>query len=93
MSFNNADRAPFSLPIDEMRTFYAALRAFERRVNDERLQWRRVNRPGDAMVFDNWRVLHGRLGYTGHRHLCGCYINREDFESRLRVSQAAGRGP
>lgn len=85
VSFNNADRAPFSLPTDEMRQFYEALRAFERRVNDERLQWRRVNRPGDALVFDNWRVLHGRLGYTGHRHLCGCYVNREDFLSRRRM--------
>jgi trimethyllysine dioxygenase len=85
VSFNNADRAPFSLPAAQMRGFYEALRAFELRANDERLQWRRVNPPGDAMVFDNWRVLHGRLGYTGHRHLCGCYINREDFLSRRRM--------
>ena len=88
VSFNNADRAPFSLPTDEMRRFYEALRAFERRVNDERLQWRRVNRPGDALVFDNWRVLHGRLSYTGHRHLCGCYVNREDYLSRRRMLAA-----
>ena len=85
VSFNNADRAPFSLPALEMRHFYDALRAFEERVNDERLQWRRVNPPGTAMVFDNWRVLHGRLAYTGHRHLCGCYINREDYLSRRRM--------
>jgi trimethyllysine dioxygenase len=85
VSFNNADRAPFSLPNDEMRTFYEALRAFEQRVNDQRLQWRRVNPPGDALLFDNWRVLHGRLSYTGHRHLCGCYVNREDFLSRRRM--------
>jgi trimethyllysine dioxygenase len=37
------------------------------------------------MLFDNWRVLHGRAAYTGHRHLCGAYVNREDFESRRRV--------
>lgn len=85
VSFNNADRAPFALPADEMTRFYDALRAFERRVNDERLQWRKANPPGDAMLFDNWRVLHGRLSYTGHRHLCGCYINREDFLSRSRM--------
>lgn len=91
VSFNNADRAPMSLPADEMRSFYAALRAFERRVNDERLQWRRVNPPGTAMVFDNWRVLHGRLAYTGHRRLCGCYVNREDFLSRRRMLAAAVR--
>lgn len=89
VSFNNADRAPFLLPPDEMEAFYAALRAFEALANDQRLQWRRVNPPGEAMLFDNWRVLHGRLSYTGHRHLCGAYVNREDFESRLRTSRAS----
>ena len=89
VSYNNADRAPFTLPFDEMERFYAALRAFDRRVNDVRLQWRRVNPPGDAMLFDNWRVLHGRLAYSGHRHLCGCYVNREDYLSRRRLLAAA----
>lgn len=86
VSFNNADRAPFLLPADEMARFYDAMRAFEVRVNDHRMQWRRVLEPGSAMLFDNWRVLHGRTSYTGHRHLCGGYVNREDFESRLRLS-------
>ncbi len=89
VSFNNADRAPFLLPVDEMDAFYSALRAFEALANDPTLQWRRVNPPGEAMLFDNWRVLHGRSAYTGHRHLCGGYVNREDFESRRRV--LAGR--
>mgnify|MGYP006369432219 CR=1 FL=1 len=86
VSFNNADRAPFLLPPQEMDAFYAALREFDALTNDARLQWRRVNPPGDAMLFDNWRVLHGRTAYTGHRHLCGGYVNREDFESRLRLT-------
>jgi len=88
VSFNNADRAPFLLPASEMEQFYEALRAFEALANDHRLQWRRVNRPGDAMLFDNWRVLHGRTAYTGYRHLCGAYVNREDYESRLRLATA-----
>jgi trimethyllysine dioxygenase len=88
VSFNNADRAPFLLPAGEMEAFYAALRAFEAVANDHRLQWRRANPPGDAMLFDNWRVLHGRTSYTGHRHLCGAYVNREDYESRLRLALA-----
>ena len=85
VSFNNADRAPFLLPPDQMDAFYEALRAFEALANDHALQWRRVNRPGTAMLFDNWRVLHGRAAYTGHRHLCGAYLNREDYESRRRL--------
>ncbi len=91
VSFNNADRAPFLLPPAEMEQFYEALRAFEALANDHRLQWRRVNPPGEAMLFDNWRVLHGRTSYTGHRHLCGAYVNREDFESRLRLAGTVAR--
>jgi trimethyllysine dioxygenase len=91
VSFNNADRAPFLLPAHEMDRFYEALRAFEELANDHRLQWRRVNPPGDAMLFDNWRVLHGRASYTGHRHLCGAYVNREDYESRRRVLSSSTR--
>ncbi len=85
VSFNNADRAPFLLPPDEMTAFYDALRAFETLANDHANQWRHVLRPGEALLFDNWRVLHGRAAYTGRRHLCGAYLNHEDFESRLRL--------
>ena len=44
----------------------------------------------DMLIWDNWRVLHGRTAYTGHRHLCGAYVNREDYESRLRLAGTAG---
>ncbi|HEY5662884.1 MAG TPA: TauD/TfdA family dioxygenase [Ilumatobacter sp.] len=91
VSFNNADRAPFLLPPTEMDAFYEALRAFESLANDASLQWRRLNPPGNAMLFDNWRVLHGRAAYTGHRHLCGAYLNHEDFESRRRLLRVSGR--
>jgi trimethyllysine dioxygenase len=89
VSFNNADRAPFLLPPDEMDAFYEALRAFEALADDHALQWRKVNRPGDAMLFDNWRVLHGRAAYTGHRHMCGGYLNHEDFDSRRRLLRSS----
>ena len=74
----------------EMLAFYAALRAFDTTANDPAMQWRHVLAPGEAMLFDNWRVLHGRTSYTGHRHLCGAYINHEDYESRLRLADASG---
>ncbi|MFY0681903.1 MAG: TauD/TfdA family dioxygenase [Thalassovita sp.] len=43
---------------------------------------------GEMVVFDNRRVLHGRDAFdpqTGFRHLKGCYVDRGEFESRLRV--------
>lgn len=84
VSFNNYDRAPFLLPENEMIAFYDALRVFDQLANDPALQWRHVLAPGEALLLDNWRVLHGRCAYTGLRRLCGGYLNREDVESRLR---------
>ena len=84
VSFNNYDRAPFLLAEHEMVEFYDALRAFDTAVNDRSNQWRHVLAPGEAMLFDNWRVLHGRCAYTGVRRMCGGYVNREDVESRAR---------
>lgn len=88
VSFNNADRAPFLLPPDEMIEFYDALRAFDRLSNEHRLQWRHQLKPGEAMIFDNWRVMHGRASYSGGRRLCGAYLNHEDVESRIRMARA-----
>jgi trimethyllysine dioxygenase len=86
VSYNHADRAPFLLAHDEMVAVYEALRAFDQLANDPAMQWRHVLAPGEAMLFDNWRVLHGRAAYTGSRRLCGAYLNHEDFESRLRLA-------
>lgn len=44
--------------------------------------------PGEMMVFDNNRVLHGRTAFNpaeGHRQLQGCYIDRDGPRSLYRV--------
>jgi trimethyllysine dioxygenase len=85
VSFNNYDRAPFILPPAQMAAFYNAYRALHARIV-ERDNWLTIPlRPGMALIFDNWRLLHGRMGYSGKRVFCGCYHNREDFESALRI--------
>lgn len=90
VSFNNYDRAPFRLPEPQMSEFYRAYGELHRRIVD-RSGWFTVRlEPGDALVFDNWRCLHGRLEYTGTRVFEGCYHNREDFESKLRVLSELG---
>ncbi|MZR13335.1 DUF971 domain-containing protein [Maritimibacter sp. DP07] len=43
---------------------------------------------GEMVVFDNRRVLHGREAFdpaTGFRHLHGCYVDRGEWDSRIRV--------
>jgi len=43
--------------------------------------------PGEMIVINNRRVMHGRSEISGSsgRVLCGCYINYEDFLSKIRV--------
>ncbi|KAJ2904019.1 Trimethyllysine dioxygenase [Zalerion maritima] len=38
--------------------------------------------PGKVLIFDNWRVMHGRSAFTGTRRICGGYLPRDDFVSR-----------
>ncbi|MDH5290078.1 MAG: TauD/TfdA family dioxygenase [Acidimicrobiia bacterium] len=92
VSFNNYDRAPFLLPPDEMERWYDAYIRLHAEVNDRR-HWLTVGlEPGQVLVIDNWRILHGRMGYTGTRVFEGCYHNREDLDSRLRVLRSASAG-
>ncbi|MBV8065614.1 MAG: TauD/TfdA family dioxygenase [Actinobacteria bacterium] len=43
--------------------------------------------PGDLVLFDNTRILHGRTGFTGEgsRRLQGCYADRDALLSTLAV--------
>lgn len=88
LTFNNYDRAPFLLDPDEMEAWYEAYTHLHELIND-RTQWITIGLdPGDVVLFDNWRTLHGRMGYTGTRVFEGCYHAHEDFDSRLRVLRA-----
>lgn len=85
VSFNNYDRSAFILPADKLRDWYDAYDALHRLIIDESRWWTYRLEPGDTLLFDNWRCLHGRLAYRGQRKFYGCYLNHEDLESRLRV--------
>ncbi|MBP5857876.1 trimethyllysine dioxygenase [Marivibrio halodurans] len=91
VSFNHHDRAPFLLPEAEQEAFYRAYGLFHRMANERARQLVFGLRPGRALLFDNWRTLHGRLAYHGRRRLCGAYHNREDFESKLRTLRGMAR--
>ncbi len=43
--------------------------------------------PGMVLFIDNWRVLHGRSGFTGYRELCGCFLNRDEWLGKLRAQR------
>lgn len=67
---------------------YESLRVFGEMAHDPRFMIDFAFRPGDLVGFDNRRVLHGRSAFDaggGARHLRGCYADRDDCYSRLRV--------
>ena len=85
VSFNNYDRGDFRLPNNKINDFYTAIRAFDKLANAKEMQWRQILKPGQLLIFNNWRVLHGRSEFSGKRKMSGCYINKEDFESVCRM--------
>jgi len=88
VSFNNYDRAPFILPDAQMKDFLRAYSLLHKHANDQD-NWIKVKlQPGLTIIFDNWRNLHGRMGYVGKREFYGCYIGKAIWESKLRVLQA-----
>ncbi len=86
--FNNYDRDVMCLDQEKMDALYRGIRTVDSLFNDPGRQWRHTLQPGQALVFDNWRVLHGRTSYTGGRKMTGAYVNREDLDSCLRTLTA-----
>ncbi len=78
----------FDLPEAIMYDYYVAYRELMLRLQDPALKIELKLGAGDMVVFDNRRVLHGRNAFdetSGSRHLRGCYVDRSEFKSRLRV--------
>jgi alpha-ketoglutarate-dependent taurine dioxygenase len=74
----------FDKPVD-MTSWIEAAKIFESLVNAEDAVYKTKMEPGDAVFFDNLRVLHGRTAFDaeggGSRWLRGTYIDAQDFFS------------
>jgi len=78
----------FDMAPEAMTAFYPAFRRWLARLDDPRYAVTLKLAAGEMAVFDNRRILHGRARFdpnTGYRHLHGFYVDRQDFDSRLRV--------
>lgn len=87
MRFNLYDRSPLkSVAPGKIRQFYSDLKILTCEM--EKLENRTTFKlqPGTVMIFDNWRILHGRLAYEGKRTMTGCYVARTEFQSALRIN-------
>ena len=94
--FNNRSQGAPDGAADEVEAWYDAYRAFARLLTSPDLEVRVRLQPGDLILLDNARVLHGRTGFaaSGERLLQGCYAERDGLLSRLAVLERRfGPGP
>lgn len=86
--FHERSTGVFDLDPSVVDAYYLAYRGFAERVRSDHFQVRYRLGPGEAFVFDNQRVLHGRTGYqddtAGRRHIRLCTVDRDQVHSRLR---------
>lgn len=75
--------------------WYDAYLAFHRLVHEPGAAFERVLRPGEMVIFDNRRLLHGRGGLRGGspRWLQGCYADRDGLRATLARLEASNPGP
>ena len=86
--FNNRSADWLDAPIDLATRWYMAYRIFGQILKRPELELVFKLGPGDCVVMQNDRALHGRTAFDpnlGGRHLQGCYIDRDGIESRRRV--------
>ena len=85
--YNGNSIGQLDLPDDLIEPVYQALEVFEAILYDKRFWWQPLLQPGDLLVVDNHRVLHGREAFDpspGERHLQACSVDRDDFHNRYR---------
>jgi len=71
---------------DIMDKVYKAHHRLGKLLHDDKFQIKFRLNPGDIFSFNNRRVLHGRTAFdpnSGHRHLQGYYIDRDEIIGRL----------
>jgi len=87
------------LPLNTPMEFYPAFARFAEMLNDPTNTYQYTLREGDAVVFDNRRVLHARTAFRDkpgvemkrgeiNRWLKGCYLEADDLVDRVRVLRA-----
>ena len=90
--FNNRSADWLDAPAELAAAWYAAYVQFAQILKRPELELIFRLKPGDCVVMQNDRTLHGRTAFDpnlGRRHLQGCYIDGDAMESRRLVLRRA----
>ncbi|KAG6910252.1 hypothetical protein DXG01_012063 [Tephrocybe rancida] len=82
--WNNDDRSAMN-HLDPRLVDECAIRAWNKCLTSADSEFWLQLQPGTAVVFDNYRVLHGRSAFTGKRRMCGAYVGGDEYRSKLAV--------
>ena len=67
--------APYRVAFADMTAWYRARDRFVRVLRDPRHHYRLRLDPGDVLVYDNHRMVHGRTAFSGPRWVRGVYFD------------------
>jgi gamma-butyrobetaine dioxygenase len=89
---NHRSLATATLPARDIAPWYEAYAAFHAQVHAPERRITHAWRPGDVVIFDNRRILHGRSAFAeeGGRWLQGCYADMDGLLARLAGLRRAG---
>ena len=79
---------------ENMAAYYRAYRQLMKLIRNPDHHFEIKLQAGQMAVFDNRRVLHGRQAFdpqTGRRHFRGCYVDRGEWDSKIRVLSRANK--
>ncbi|CAM9264368.1 unnamed protein product [Pylaiella littoralis] len=83
---NDYDRAPLDyLSTDDVDRFYEHHTSLSKIIRDPSLVARIVLEPGECVILDNQRAMHGRESFKGRRRMVGCYLGMDELHSEARV--------
>jgi gamma-butyrobetaine dioxygenase len=91
---NHRALRPPPLTSGAVEAWYAAYLDLYQRLHAPAARLQRKLAPGDVVMFDNRRVLHGRSAYRGaggQRWLQGCYAERDGLHATLSRLRGAAR--
>ncbi len=72
---------------EKLELYYSARNKISEMYNSEKFRIEFKLKPGDLLMMDNYRLLHGRTEYNaneGNRFLQGCYIDYDSTEGKLK---------
>ena len=72
---------------EKLELYYAARNKISEMYNSEKFRIEFKLKPGDLLMMDNYRLLHGRTEYNaneGNRFLQGCYLDYDSTEGKLK---------